>query len=189
VKWMKLWALLPLLLAPPAFAARGVGEPSPSACHIFIDHQFIWTLEILRSPGGRTTPVLNIVTLAAGQWDLRPRDLHLINEQNREAEIGRFSLDTGVTDDPYYLHYLKVQGNSFIGMDLIGDFQGFERLREAVIELEEIRFTLEPIDCLEFERVAHQINQINYDSPDIREDFEVLRIPFRGKREVRRRYY
>jgi hypothetical protein len=185
---MKLWPLL-LLLLSPWLAAQGTGGAGASACHIFVDHQFIWTLEILRSPGGRVTPILNIVTLAAGQWDLRPRDIHLVNEGNREAEIERFSLDTGVTDDPYYLHYLKVHGNSFIGMDLIGNFDGFEVVREAVIDLEETRFILELVDCLDFERMAHQINQINYDSPDIREDFEVLRIQFKGKREVRRRYY
>jgi hypothetical protein len=163
--------------------------PDSSACHVFIDHQFIWTLEVTRTAGGNPAPILNIITFMEGQWDLRPIQIHLVNEQKREAEIEKFSIDTGIIEDPYYLRYLKVQGDSFIGLDLLGEFDGFETLRQVSIELGDNRFLLEAVDCLEFERIAQQINQINYDSPDIRQDYEVLGIPLRGRREARRRFY
>ena len=189
------WALtvlLAFLAVARALAQAPVEQRSvsaSSACHIFIDHQFIWTLEVTRTAGGSAAPILNIITFVEGQWDLRPTQIHLVNEQKREAEIEKFSIDTGIIEDPYFLRYLKVQGDSFIGLDLLGDFEGFETLRQVSIELGDNRFILEPVDCLDFERIAHQINQINYDSPDIRQDYEVLEIPLRGRREARRLFY
>lgn len=190
---MRLILLLPLLFTQTlSNAAQSLPEDSPaaSACHIFIDYQFIWTVEVIQDPAAsQPIPILNIITLVEGQWDLRPSDIHLINTSGEEAEIDRFAVDTGVPGEPYHLHYLKVLGSSFIGMDLLGDFRGFSELSEVMIDLGESRFRLEPIDCLDFESTAHAINQINYESPDIRQDFEVLKIDLMGRREARRRFY
>jgi hypothetical protein len=172
---------------PPAVAGPQVTPKS--ACHVFIDHQFIWTLEVTRLRSGEPGPILNIITFVDGQWDLRPRNIRLVAPGGREAEIEKFSIDTGVIEDPYYLQYLKVQGDSFIGLDLLGDFEGFEELAEVSIDLGNNRFILEPIDCLEFENVVRQINQVNFDSPDLRQDYEVLGLNLRGRREARRMYY
>ena len=118
-----------------------------SRCHVFIDYQFIWTLEMVGAEGETTVPVVNIVTFAKGQWDLRPEQVHLFADRKREAEIERFSIDTGVAGEPYIVQYLKVLGDSFIGMDLVGDFRGFEKLSQVHIDLDKNRFTLEPVDC------------------------------------------
>ena len=182
--------LLPAWTAGLPASSFQQDSPATSACHAFIDYQFIWTLEVIQEPGQSSpVPILNIITLVEGQWDLRPSNIHLTGSSGREAEIDRFAIDTGVPGEPYNLHYLKVLGSSFIGMDLIGDFQGFAELQKVTIDLGESRFVLEPIDCLDFETVAHRINQINYESPDIRQDFEVLQIDLMGHREARRRFY
>jgi len=139
--------------------------------------------------GSDPIPILNIITFTDGEWDFRPEHIHLISSSGAEAEIERFSIDTGVPGDPYIVHYLKVLGNSFIGMDLAGEFGGFQILDEVSVDLGDTQFILEPIDCLEYENVARQVNLINYESPNIREDFEVLKIKFKGKREAKRMYY
>ncbi len=182
--WVAAFQAVPQPVPVPAVP----GAPRATACHVFIDHQFIWTLEVVKSASG-PAPILNIITFVKGQWDLRPRDIHLVNPAGRKAEVEKFSIDTGVIEDPYLLQYLKVHGDSFIGLDLLGDFRDFETLAEVSIDLGESRFILEPMDCLEFENVVQQINQINYDSPDIRQDYEVLRIELRGRREARRRFF
>jgi hypothetical protein len=183
-------AILAFLAATSALVAQTPDEPPrSSACHVFIDYQFVWTLEVIRQPSGKAVPILNIVTFPKGQWDLRPTNIHILNNRREEAEIEKFSIDTGVPDEPYDLRYLKVHGDSFIGMDLIGDFQGFETPSKVTIELGDNNFDLEPIDCLEFENLVQLIDQINYESPDIRQDYDVLKIPFKGKREARRRSY
>jgi len=179
-------------LALGAVQTAAPAEPpkaEPTACHLFIDHQYIWTVEVLKDSAGKPAPILNIITFLEGQWDLRPPDIHLFNPNDVEAEIEKFAIDTGVPGDPYIVRYLKVHGDSFIGIDLMGDFEGFEKLSRVSIDLGETRFLLEPIDCLDFENTARQIDQINYDSPDIRQDFEVLGISYKGKREARRRYF
>ena len=183
-------AFFSFLAATSLLVAQPPSEPpESSACHVFIDYQFVWTLEVIKEPQRDPVPIVNIITFPKGQWDLRPTNIHIFNKKRREAEIDKFSIDTGVPDDPYYLRYLKVHGDSFIGMDLIGDFKGFETPSKVTIELGDNDFILEPIDCLEFENLVQHIDQINYESPDIRQDYEVLQIPFKGKREARRRYY
>ena len=164
-------------------------EPQKSRCHVFIDYQFIWTLEMVDGEAGTPTPVVNIVTFLDGQWDLRPKQVHLFANRRREAEIKRFSLDTGVAGDPYLVQYLKVLGESFIGMDLVGDFSGFEELSQVSFDLGDDRFVLEPVDCLQYETIVERINQVNFDSPDLRQDYSVLNLSLYGKREARRRHY
>ena len=179
--------LLLLLLCGPIVATNELA--AASRCHVFIDYQFIWTLELVQTPYGSYTPILNIVTFKEGQWDLRPNQIHLISAQGEEAEIKQFSIDTGVPGEPYIVQYLKVQGGSFIGMDLIGDFEGIEELDQASIELGNSLFYLESMDCMEYEGVVHRVNQINFESPDIRQDYDVLKVELRGRREARRVFY
>jgi hypothetical protein len=182
--------MLAFLAAVAVVSAQPGSKPlESSACHIFIDYHFIWTLEVIENVSGKPVPILNIITFPKGQWDLRPTNIHIFNSRRQEAEIEKFSIDTGVPDEPYIVRYLKVHGDSFIGMDLIGDFSNFETPTKVVIELGDNDFTLEPVDRLEFENLAQRIDQINYDSPDIRQDYDVLKIPLKGKREARRRFY
>lgn len=137
------------------------------------------------NPYGRAIPILNIITLARGEWDFRPDQVILVNPEGRTAEVERFSMNTGVEDEPYLTNYLKVLGNSFIGVDLIGEFEDFRQLKEVRIELGKNLFRLTPVHPVAYESLASKINQINVDSPDIRDDFKVLGIILMGEREVR----
>jgi hypothetical protein len=169
-----------------------LGQPAElqkSRCHVFIDYQFIWTLEMVEGENDTIIPVVNIVTFAKGQWDFRPEQVHLLADRGREAKIERFAIDTGVAEDPYVVQYLKVLGESFIGMDLEGEFQGFEELSQVYIDLADSRFVLEAIDCFQYETLVGKINQVNFDSPDLRQDYSVLKLGLHGKREALRKHY
>lgn len=186
-------AVLGALVTGAALAASTSPSPQVSpegtCCHVFIDYQFIWTLEMVPDSTGHPTPVLNIITLVEGEWDFRPRDIHIRNAAGREARVERFAVDTGVPGEPFFTPYLKVHGDSFIGIDLVGDFSAFAEPASVIIDLDRFRFRLQPVDRLEFENIVQQVSQINLESPDIRDDYRILGIDLRGRREVKRRYY
>ena len=158
--------------------------PESSACHVFIDDENIWTLEVVEEQNGEIIPILNIITLSPGGWDFRPREILLVNDQT-PLPVQKFSVDTGVPGEPYIMEYLRVRGRSFIGLDLLGDFAGLVQPTQVTIDLGKDRFQLQPLNCHDYEKVAGKIDRINIDSPDIWEDFQVLEIDFLGQREAR----
>ena len=155
--------------------------PESSRCHVFIDDQNIWTLEIIQDRGGEIVPIVNIITFSRGAWDFRPREIHFYNG-DQETRAEKFSMDTGVPGEPYLMEDLRVLGNSFLGLDLLGEFDDFSEPTKIVIDLGEDRFQLEPLACMDFEALAEKIDQINFNSPNLWEDFEVLRIEFMGQK-------
>ncbi len=178
---------LHLVLAAPVVA----GQLSPtdttesaaaSACHAFVDFENIWTVELIRSRDENVTPILNIITFTKGEWDLRPDQIHIFNRKGKEARIKRFALDTGVPGDAYKSNYLKVLGNSFVGVDLEGKLKDFPSSPRVTIDLAHHRYELQPLDCEAFDNLAGRINKINFNSPDIREDFDLIKIPHLGRR-------
>ena len=183
----KLLVIAAALLSPLWISAQSIPgrAPESSACHVFLDDQNIWTLETLEEPDGTTVPILNIITFSPGTWDLRPRDVHLYSQENEEATVEKFSMDTGVPGDPYLMEYLAVKGNSFIGLDLLGTFAGFAEPARVVIDLGEDRFQLQALDCMDFNALAEKIDRVNFDSPNIWEDYEVLQIEFLGEKSLR----
>ncbi len=177
--------LLPVLLLGTVAAQQLKKPVDSSSCHAFIDYENIWTIEIVRTQSAAAVPILNIITFTTGEWDLRTDQVHVFDKEGSEAEVKRFSIDTGVADDPYNTKYLKVLGNSFIGVDVLGKFEGFEESPRVAIDLGNLRFELKPLDCMLFERIVGQINKINFNSPDIQEDFEILRIEHQGRKVPR----
>ena len=151
-----------------------------SKCHIFIDYRIIWTVEVAEEFNRAPVPIMNIITFEAKETPLKPEHIHLYDAQGRTAVVKKFAIDTGF--EPYITSYLKVLSSSFIGFDLQGEFAGFTKPERVVIELGETEYTLQAVDCLDYEMLAEQINKVNYDSPDIREDFDLLRIPHIGSK-------
>jgi len=160
--------------------ATGSADQNPSACHVFIDDENIWTLEVLEEPDRSLVPILNIITFTPGRWDFRPGQVSIQGAEGTSAQVRSFSMDTGVPGEPYVMEYLAVRGNSFLGLDLIGNFEEFAAPSQVTIDLGRYRFELQPLDCAEFNRVAGQIDQVNFDSPNLWEDFRVLEIQFIG---------
>jgi hypothetical protein len=183
----KVLVTLAALLSPLWISAQTIPSRAPesSACHVFLDDQNIWTLETLQEPDGTIIPILNIITFSPGTWDFRPREVHIYDRDHQEAMVEKFSMDTGVPGEPYLMEYLSVKGNSFIGLDLLGRFEDFVEPARVVIDLGEDRFQLQVLDCLDFNALAEKIDQVNFDSPNIWEDYEVLQIEFLGDKSLR----
>lgn len=184
---MKQLLLVLTLLGPFSWVCGQSDAPSTSRCHAYIDYEFIWTLEMVQSQAGKRVPILNVISFRSGEWEFRPNQVHLYNKDKREAKVEKFSIDTGIPEEPYLTEFIKILGNSFIGFDLIGRFDQFPELSQVAIDLGEHRFILQPLDCLQFEALVDKINNVNFDSPDVREDFLVLRIDPLGKKDVRPR--
>ncbi len=156
-----------------------------SSCHIYIDEQVIWTVEIVEEFDQPPVPIVNIITFEIEEAPLKPEQIRLFNPHERTAEVKRFAIETGF--EPYLTSYLRVLPSSFIGFDLEGKFEGFSEPVRVVIELAETEYALQAVDCLDYEMLAQRINKVNFDSPDVREDFAILRIPHVGSRSLVRK--
>ncbi len=171
----------------PLIAQRSNSEKlENSRCHVFVDLEYIWTLEMVEA-GRSSTPILNIITFGEEELPLKPEQIVLRNQRNRRATVEKFSIDTGVDGDPYVTNYLMVLGGSFLGMDLKGSFSDHAEPKEVIIQLGDDEFRLQPIDCLDYEALAQQINQINFNSPNVEEDFKVLNISPMGIRQPKKK--
>jgi hypothetical protein len=161
-------------------AQPGQKKVEASRCHVFIDYENIWTFEMVQNDEGKGVPILNVITFTPGQWEMKPNQVHVVNGKNREARIERFSMDTGIAEEPYISNSLKVLGNGFIGIDLMGNFDDHAEPTKVFIDLGDQRFELLPMDCMQFDMLAEQINKINVDSPAVKDDFDVLKIQHQG---------
>ena len=182
-----------VLLLTASLSAQSLDPQRPraerveeSGCHVFIDYKSIWTMEVVKEMGKAPVPVMNLVTFDAKESPLRPQQIHLYNKVGQTPEVTRLAIDTGVPGDPYITNFLNVQANSFIAFDLVGDFEGFEKPDRVTVELEETEYNLQAIDCLDFEMLVGQINKVNFDSPDVKQDYDLLGIRHMGKRKPRR---
>lgn len=174
-----------LLAAILSQGAAGGGSDEGTARHfVYIDYELIWTIEMI-GDGPDVVPVINIVTFSKGEWPLKPAQIHIRDTAGRQAKVTRFSMETGA--DPYITPTFRVLGNSFIGIDLLGDFDGFQEPASITIDLGKYRYALAKLDPLGFERLVDKINKVNFNSPDVREDYEILDIPLLGKRTPRPR--
>ncbi len=181
MRLLTLVLLLPFSAASAQAQAQLPEKLASSRCHVFVDYENVWTLEV-NVDGRQPVPILNIITFGEEENPLRPSQIHISNQRGKQAKVEKLSIDTGVDGDPYVTDFLQVLQSSFIGMDLVGDFGDFSEPTEVSIELGDVEYTLQPIDCLDFETLAQKIDQVNFNSPNLKEDFEVLKIPLLGSR-------
>jgi hypothetical protein len=163
---------------------RAVAQPEPSLCHAFVDLDFIWTLEIIRTRQA-TTPILNVVALASGEWEIQPGQLRLVDPEDQTIAVENFSFDSGDPSNPHLVPYLKLRGGDVAGLDLIGDFRDVRGLRRVEVELGPDRFVLEPLDCTDFEDLVDRIGQMEIGRGNVIAAYQVLNIQLKGQREVR----
>lgn len=176
--------LIPLLLLWLGFPLRGAPAAEPSLCHAFVDYDFIWTLELIRTRSG-TTPILNVITLSAGEWEVQPSQIHVEDESGTRVPIENFSFDSGDPENPYKNPYLKIRGGDFAGLDLVGDFDSVEALSLVQIELAEDLLTMQPMDCNAFEELLDKVSRLEMGSGNSVAAFQVLNIQLLGDRQAR----
>ena len=181
-KWV-LWCAVALGLSGAA-TRPAVAQPETSLCHAFVDLDFIWTLEVIRTRQA-TTPILNVISLVSGEWEIAPDQLRLVDPESKVLDVENFSFDSGDPRNPYLTPYLKLRGGDVAGLDLVGDFREVQALRRVEVDLGPDRFVLEPLDCTEFEELVDRIAQLDLGRGNLIAAYQVLNIQFKGRREVR----
>jgi hypothetical protein len=160
-------------------------EPIESSlCLAFVDYDFIWTLETVRS-GSSVTPILNGVCLSAGEWELSPDQIRLLDDQGRELSVQEFSLDSGDPANPFLSTYVKLRGGDAMGVDLVGDFSTVDSLKQMSIEIGKDRFILYPMDCNEFEVLLDKVSRLEFGSSNLVTAYQTLNLRLFGEREAR----
>jgi hypothetical protein len=176
-------ALLSVFLLSINFLPAQPAEIENSQCLIFVDYDFIWTIELVVERN-QITPIFNAICLHRGQWELEPAEIRLFHGQE-EFKVTDFSIDSGDASNPYVTKYLGIKGPDSVGVDLVGNFQKLDALSEVVIELGKDRFILDALDCKDYDAKMDKIAELDMDGGNMIDDFEALGIKLFGRREAR----
>lgn len=174
---MKIFAALLVLLLPAGSALAA----EPSGKHfIYAQYDFILTFELT----GQQEAILNVVNFTERTYFVRPQHISLIDAKSNPIAIQKIVMETGNPSDPYKTSNMKILPNSFIGLVLQGDFIGVQQLKSASVQFGNTIYSLDSLSELQFNIAADKINKVNFDSPDVREDFRVVKLDFLGRKQV-----
>ncbi len=174
------WFVLVLSAAVPHLAAEPL---KASLCHAFVDYDFILTLEVVRSKA-TVTPIFNMVSLAAGEWELQPGQFKVVDSQGKPVPVENFSFDTGDPNNPQRAPYLKLRGGDSAGFDLVGPFSTVDAISRVSLDLGKERLVLEPMDCDAFEDLLDRVSRLDFGSGNVMGAFQTLNLQLMGEREV-----
>jgi hypothetical protein len=171
--------------APRVAAPKPEDKPlDRSAYFAFVDRQFVFTVEIVK-PG---VPIFNFVSLADEDFNLLAKQVRLTVE-NRKVPGTFFLVDTGDPKEPIIVPSVRMRRKSSFGVTLRGDFGGLKEVLGVTITVGEEDFRLVPLGGFAFENLVLKVNRLNLGSPDLSDDWRVLKLENLGARApiVRRR--
>jgi hypothetical protein len=178
---MKLWLCLSFSLL--CLTVHAENPPlEKSACFAFADHDYIFTIEIVK-PG---VPILNFVSMADADIGLLAKNIRLTFE-NRTAVARVLAIEAGDFQHPIDRLSLTMHPRSSFGVRMDGDFDQVKELLGATIRLGAEDFKLAPLNSNDFEALVQKVNRLNLRSPDFSEDWRVLRLQPLGTRSPARK--
>jgi hypothetical protein len=178
---MKLWLFLGFsFLYPLAHADNPSLEKS--SCFAFADHEYIFTLEIVK-PG---VPILNFVSMTDRDMSLLAKNIRLTFE-NHTVVAQALATEAGDFQQPIARTAFAMRPKSSFGVRIDGDFGQAKELWGAAIRLGDEDFKLVPLSSSDFEALVQKVNRLNLRSPDISEDWRVLRLQPLGTRSPARK--
>jgi|WetSurMetagenome_2_1015567.scaffolds.fasta_scaffold44471_2 hypothetical protein len=178
---MKLWLLWGLFFLFPS--ERAENPPlGKSACFAFADHDYIFTIEIVK-PG---VPILNFVSLADRDMNLLAKNIRLTLE-NGTVAAKVIGIEAGDRQQPIDRIALIMHPRSSFGVRVDGDFGRAKELAGAAIRLGDEDFKLVPMNGSDFDALVQKVESLNLRSPDISEDWRVLRLQPLGTRSPARK--
>jgi hypothetical protein len=178
---MKTWLFLGFTLICSFVLAENPALEK-SACFAFVDHDYIFTLEIVE-PG---VPILNFVSMTDTKANLLAKNIRLKFE-NRAIAGQVLVIEGGDFQQPMVLSTLTMQPRSSFGVRINGDFGQAKELFGVTIRLGVEDFKLVPLNSYDFDALEQKVNRLNLRSPDFSEDFRVLRLQLLGTRSPARK--
>lgn len=155
-----------------------------SECLAFVDYDLIVTVELFRSRSG-TTPIVNLIGLSKGRWELQPADFELVDPAGKVRKPTNFVFESSDPEQPYRNPYLLLRGPDSAGFDLEGDFDDVEALSGAAVDSGEEILQLVPLDCDDFEKLLERIGGLELGSGNQVVEFQTLNIPLLGERRLK----
>jgi hypothetical protein len=163
---------------PPPTSAPAESKPlDRSAYFAFVDRDYIFTIEMVK-PG---IPLFNFISMSDEEKLLPAKEVRLTLE-NRKAPGKFFMIDTGDPKQPVIVPSVRLRPKSSFGVRLQGDFDNAKDLMGVTVRCGGEDFALVPLSSFDFENLALKINRLNLGSPDLREDWRVLKLEAVGTR-------
>jgi hypothetical protein len=168
----------PITPTPPSPAAPGESKPlDKSAYFAFVDREYIFTIEMVK-PG---VPLFNFISMTDEEQLLPAKEVRLTLE-NRKAPGKFFMVDTGDPKQPVIIPSVRLRPKSSFGVRLQGDFGEAREALGVTVRCGDEDFALVPLSGFDFENLALKVNRLNLGSPDLREDWRVLKLEVMGTR-------
>ncbi len=178
-----LWFYFPGLLPQAAQETPAGKQPlEKSACFAFADHDYIFTIEVVK----QGVPLLNFVSMTDQDISLLAKNVRLALE-NRKVAARLFAIDAGDFQQPMAVASLTIHPRSSFGVRIEGDFGDAKELYGATIRLGAEDFKLVPLTSFDFENLVMKVNRLNLGSPDFSDDWRVLHLEFLGSRSPARK--
>ncbi|MBI4455764.1 MAG: hypothetical protein HY644_07680 [Acidobacteria bacterium] len=174
---MKTRIVYPLLVSLLSIA--GLRAETSGRHFIYAQYDFILTFELT----AQKEAILNVVNFTDKTYYLRPQDILLTDTQDQAVKVDKIILETGNPSDPYLTSNMKILPNSFIGLVLKGGFASIQSFQSVSVQLGNQLCMLDSLSEPRFNDAAERINKMNFDSPDVREDYRVLKMEFFGRKE------
>jgi hypothetical protein len=169
--------LPPKPIGPPERQPESHGPLDRSAYFAFVDRDYIFTIEMVK-PG---VPLFNFISMTDKEQLLPAKDVRLSLE-GRKATGKLFVVDTGDPKEPVVMPSIHLHPKSSFGVRLQGDFGDTKEVLGVAVRFGPDDFFLMPLTSSEFESLALKINRLNLGSPDLREDWRVLKLETIGTR-------
>jgi len=163
--------------AEPRISEDSADKEASGKYFVFVDYDYIFTLELVENK----VPILSFANITDKRLQLSPGGI-LLYMRGRRYPVRFLVMDTGNDREHVTIPSTKMYGHSSFGYALKGDFDGMQKLDKVSVKVLGEVLQFEPVSRNEFEVLAAKINRINLASPDIRDDYRVLRIPIKGKR-------
>ncbi len=169
--------LPPKPIAPPAPAPESRAPLDKSAYFAFVDREYIFTIEMVK-PG---IPLFNFISMTDAQQLLPAKEVRLTLD-GRKAPGKYFIVDTGNPKEPVIIPSVRLRPKSSFGVRLQGDFGDAKELLGVTVQCGQDDFSLVPLSSFDFENLVLKVNRLNLGSPDLRDDWRVLKLEAMGTR-------
>src|SRR3989442_1565353 len=166
--------LIACIVACVVFAAEPTGRH-----FLYAQYDFILTFELTT----QKEAIFNIVNFTNRTYYIRNQHVVLNDAGDKPIKVDKIVMETGNPADPYRTSNMKILPNSFIGLVIQGDFSSTDKLKSVSVQIGDSLYRLESLSDLQFNIAAEKVNKMNFDSPDVREDFRVLKMEFFGRKE------